>query len=158
MNSSESSSVRRLNDFLFKGSRSISEAYLVGVPSALYTPPLSFESVYVEKIAPVKAVNGNCDHHPELNDFEVIKIENIKLGLTHGTVYPKGDTQQLYYLAKQLGVHILISGHTHRSLIKQVNDVLLLNPGSPTQPRSTDATIMLLKIENSNVEAEIIKI
>ena len=29
----------------------------------------------LEKIAPVKAVNGNCDHHPELNDFEVMKIE-----------------------------------------------------------------------------------
>jgi len=112
----------------------------------------------LKKIAPVKAVNGNCDYHPELNDFEVIKIENIKIGLTHGTVYPKGDTQQLYYLAKELGVDVLISGHTHRSLIKQVNDVLLLNPGSPTQPRSTEASIMLIKIENSNLEAKIIKI
>ncbi|MBE6492991.1 MAG: metallophosphoesterase [Methanosphaera stadtmanae] len=112
----------------------------------------------LKKIAPVKAVNGNCDYHPELNDFEVIKIENIKIGLTHGTVYPKGDTQQLYYLAKELGVDVLISGHTHRYLIKQVNDVLLLNPGSPTQPRSTEASIMLIKIENSNLEAKIIKI
>jgi len=112
----------------------------------------------LKKIAPVKAVNGNCDYHPELNDFEVIKIENIKIGLTHGTVYPKGVTQQLYYLAKELGVDVLISGHTHRSLIKQVNDVLLLNPGSPTQPRSTEASIMLIKIENSNLEAKIIKI
>ncbi len=112
----------------------------------------------LKKIAPVKAVNGNCDYHPELNDYEVMKIENVKIGLTHGTVYPKGDTQQLYYLAKELGVDVLISGHTHKSLIKQVNDVLLLNPGSPTQPRSTEASIMLIKIENSNLEAKIIKI
>ena len=112
----------------------------------------------LKKIAPVKAVNGNCDYHPALNDYEVMKIENVKIGLTHGTVYPKGDTQQLYYLAKELGVDVLISGHTHKSLIKQVNDVLLLNPGSPTQPRSTEASIMLIKIENSNLEAKIIKI
>lgn len=112
----------------------------------------------LKKIAPVKAVNGNCDYHPELNDFEIMTIEDIKIGLTHGTVYPKGDTQQLYYLAKELGVNVLISGHTHRSLIKQVKDVLLLNPGSPTQPRSTDASIMLIKIENSILEAKIIKI
>ena len=112
----------------------------------------------LKKIAPVKADNGNCDYHPELNDYEVMKIENVKIGLTHGTVYPKGDTQQLYYLAKELGVDVLISGHTHKSLIKQVNDVLLLNPGSPTQPRSTEASIMLIKIENSNLEAKIIKI
>lgn len=43
-------------------------------------------------------------------------------------------------------------------MIEKMDDVLLLNPGSPTQPRLTDPTVMLLKIEGSDVEAEIVKI
>lgn len=73
-------------------------------------------------------------------------------------VYPKGDEQQLYYKAKELNVDILISGHTHQALIKQIDDILLLNPGSPTQPRLSDPTVMLLEIKDSNVDAQIIKV
>ena len=112
----------------------------------------------LEEIAPVKAVHGNCDPNIGFNTHEVFEVEEVKIGLTHGVVYPKGDTQQLYYLAKELGVDILISGHTHQPLIKQEGDVLLLNPGSPTQPRMTEPSVMLLNINKKDVDAEIIKI
>lgn len=112
----------------------------------------------LEEIAPIKAVNGNCDFNLSFNEYEIITVENIKIGLTHGTVYPKGDEQQLYYKAKELNVDILISGHTHQAMIKQVKDVLLLNPGSPTQPRLSDPTVMLLEIKDSKVDAQIIKV
>lgn len=112
----------------------------------------------LEKIAPVTAVHGNCDPNLGLNDFEILSIDNLKIGLTHGIVYPKGDEQQLYYKAKELDVDILISGHTHQAMIKQIDDILLLNPGSPTQPRLTDPTVMLLEINDSKVDAKIIKV
>lgn len=112
----------------------------------------------LEKIAPVTAVHGNCDPYIGLNTHEVIEVENVKIGLTHGVVYPKGDTQQLYYLAKELGVDILVSGHTHRPLIQQENDVLLLNPGSATQPRLSEPSVMLLEVEGNTVNAEVVKI
>lgn len=112
----------------------------------------------LEEIAPVTAVYGNCDPNLGLNEREVIEVENVRIGLAHGVVYPKSDTQQLYYIAKELDVDILITGHTHQAMIEKMDDVLLLNPGSPTQPRLTDPTVMLLKIEGSDVEAEIVKI
>ncbi|RAP44628.1 metallophosphoesterase [uncultured Methanosphaera sp.] len=112
----------------------------------------------LEEIAPVTAVHGNCDPNLELNEREVIEVENVRIGLAHGVVYPKGDTQQLYYIAKELDVDILITGHTHQAMIEKIDDVLLLNPGSPTQPRLTDPTVMLLKINGADVEAEIVKI
>lgn len=112
----------------------------------------------LEKIAPVKAIQGNCDYNLGLNEYETMKIEDIKIGLTHGTVHPRGDTQQLYYIAKELDVDILVSGHTHQAMIKKIDDVLLLNPGSPTQPRLTDPTVMLLEINKSEVKPKIIKI
>lgn len=58
----------------------------------------------------------------------------------------------------EMGVEVLITGHTHWPFIKEVGDVLLLNPGSPTVPRLSDPSVMLLEIENKKIDAEIIKI
>ena len=114
----------------------------------------------LEKIAPTKCCLGNMDRAyglklPKKVDFEV---EGLKIGLNHGEVYPRGDTQQLKYIAMEMGVEILITGHTHWSFINEVGDLLLLNPGSPTVPRLSDPSVMLLKIENKKIEAEIVKI
>lgn len=114
----------------------------------------------LEKIAPVIAVQGNMDRvaHIDLPKAKVITVEKIKIGIAHGEVYPRADTQQLLYLARQLDVNILVTGHSHQPKIEQVEDVLLLNPGSPIVPRLADRTVMLLEINNKNVDVEIIKI
>ncbi len=112
----------------------------------------------LEKIAPVIAVHGNCDPYIGYNTHEIIEVEDVKIGLTHGVVYPKGDTQQLYYLARELDVDILVSGHTHKPMIQQEGEVLLLNPGSPTQPRLSEPSVMLLEINGKEVDAEVVKI
>ena len=59
---------------------------------------------------------------------------------------------------KQLDVNILVTGHAHQPKIEQVEDVLLLNPGSPIVPRLADRTVMLLEINDKNVDVEIVKI
>ena len=114
----------------------------------------------LEKTAPVMAVQGNMDRVAGINlpKARVIDAEGVKIGVVHGEVYPRGDTQQLLYLAKQLDVNILVSGHSHQPKIEQVEDVLLLNPGSPVVPRLADRTVMLLEINNKNVDVEIVKI
>ncbi len=114
----------------------------------------------LEKIAPVQCIQGNMDrkYGLKLPKSLVLDIENFKVGITHGEVYPKGDTLQLKYLALELGVDILITGHSHQPLIEKVENILLLNPGSPTTPRLTDPTVMLLHIEKNNVDAELVRI
>ena len=114
----------------------------------------------LEEIAPVMAIQGNMDRVAglDLPKARVIEVERVKIGVAHGEVYPRGDTQQLLYLAKQLDVNILITGHSHQPKIEQVEDVLLLNPGSPIVPRLADRTVMLLEVNDKNVDVEIIKI
>ena len=114
----------------------------------------------LEEIAPVIAIQGNMDRVAglKLPNAKVIEAEGVKIGIVHGEVYPRGDTQQLLYLARQLDVNILVSGHSHQPKIEQVEDVLLLNPGSPIVPRLADRTVMLLEINDKNVDVEIIKI
>lgn len=114
----------------------------------------------LETIAPVMAVQGNMDRANGINlpKAKVIEAEGLKIGIVHGEVYPRADTQQLVYLAKELNVDILVSGHSHQPKIEKTNGVLLINPGSPIVPRLADRTVMLLEINNKEVDVEIIKI
>ena len=114
----------------------------------------------LEKIAPVMAVQGNMDraNGVDLPKAKTIEAEGLKIGVIHGEVYPRGDSDQLLYLAQELNVDILVSGHSHQPKIEQRNGVLLLNPGSPVVPRLADRTVMLLEINNKEVDVELVKI
>jgi len=114
----------------------------------------------LEKIAPVLAVQGNMDRKRgfDLPKSLVKTVEGVKIGVKHGEVRPTGDTQQLYYIARELDVEVLVSGHTHQAFIEKIDEVLLLNPGSPTAPRLTDPTIMLMTVEKGEVDVEVKKI
>ena len=114
----------------------------------------------LEKIAPVMAVQGNMDRANgiDLPKAKIIEAEGLKIGVVHGEVYPRADSDQLLYLAQELGADILVSGHSHQPKIEQKNGVLLLNPGSPIVPRLADRTVMLLEINNKEVDVEVVKI
>lgn len=115
---------------------------------------------YLENIAPVVAVQGNMDaiNGLKLSKSKVTTVGNICIGLNHGNINPRGDTQQLYYMAKELDVDVLVTGHTHVPLIEEVKDVLLVNPGSPTVPRLSDPSVMILSIDDDNIEVEVFKV
>lgn len=114
----------------------------------------------LNEIAPTKCSQGNIDraYGLQLPRSIIFDIEGIKVGLNHGEVYPRGDTQQLRYIALETEADVLITGHTHWPFIKEVNDVLLLNPGSPTVPRLSDPSVMILNVDNKKLDAEIVKI
>ncbi len=114
----------------------------------------------LESLAPVMAVQGNMDrvNGIDLPKAKVIEAEGLKIGIVHGEVYPRADSDQLLYLAKELNVDILVSGHSHQPKIEQKEGILLLNPGSPIVPRLADRTVMLLEIDNRQVDVEIVKI
>ena len=115
----------------------------------------------LSEYAPVIAIQGNTDRMVglDLPKSEIIEVNKLKIGLIHGEVHPRADTQQLTYLAKELNVDILVTGHSHQPKIEQSEGVLLLNPGSPTVPKLADRTIMLLEIkEDKNVDVELVKV
>jgi len=116
-------------------------------------------------------VQGNMDYdarnvkqYPRSAVFDTRKyvrgFDVLKLGIVHGhQVSPRGDPEGLAELAKEMDVHILISGHTHASSItlhQRASDgshVLLINPGSATGAWSFVATLlpsfMVIDIEQS---------
>ena len=114
----------------------------------------------LETVAPVMAVQGNMDRACgiSLPKARILEAEGLRIGVAHGEVYPRADTQQLVYLAKELDVDILVTGHSHQPKIEKTDGVLLINPGSPVVPRLADRTVMILEVNNREVDVEIVKI
>ena len=66
-----------------------------------------------------------------------LEIEGFKLWVTHGHLY-MGETRQISELAwwgQSMEQDIVIFGHTHVPVFKQISGIWLLNPGSPARPR-----------------------
>lgn len=93
---------------------------------------------YIEVIAecPVEAVAGNNDFFTELPGEREIRIGKYKVLLTHGHYYyVNAGTTRIKREAEDRGIDIAMFGHTHRPVIEQEGDVVVLNPGSISYPR-----------------------
>ena len=102
---------------------------------------------------PLEYVKGNCDF-PTKDELEkVIEIEGKKILLTHGhRYYVKYEYQTILDRGRELGVNAVFFGHTHIPMISKHEDILLLNPGSPSLPReSAKKTIALVTIDKSGI-------
>lgn len=105
------------------------------------------------------AVCGDTDS-PELMkllpDRKVIKIEGIKVGIIHKGQLTSENTDGLRYLAKEMGVDVLIFGHFHHPIVHKT-EVLLLSPGSATLPGIAEASAIELEIKNTTARGKIIR-
>jgi putative phosphoesterase len=116
----------------------------------------------LEEIAPVRAVQGNMDY-PEVRGLypekEVMTLEGLRLGLTHGSGAPVGIERRVLALFRDMDLDVVVFGHTHKALVDKRGGVLLLNPGSPNDSRfHPHKSLILLHIENGMPRPELIKL
>ena len=104
---------------------------------------------YLKDLAPVYAVRGNCDQRsPDLPISRSINIESIEITFAHKA----SDARR----AIQPNTKVMVYGHTHLALINQEENLLVINPGSPTLPRGgLKPSIALLEVKNGNLKAEL---
>lgn len=81
----------------------------------------------------VHIVKGDMDHGFDFPETEVVQIGDFRVGLIHGhQVCSWGDLGALSMWQRKLDVDILVSGHTHKNSISEVNGKYFVNPGSVT--------------------------
>jgi putative phosphoesterase len=106
----------------------------------------------LRNLAPTIAVRGNADHGEwaaKLAEAEVITVGGLTFYMLH-------DLQRLDLDPEASGFHIVVSGHSHKPVIEQANEVLYLNPGAAGPRRfGLPITVARLRIANMEVEAEI---
>ena len=94
-----------------------------------------------QKLAPALiltvAVKGNCDIPAGAgSNEEIVAILDKKFYLVHGHQFGvKQSINRLYYRAQELGVDVVVYGHTHTPHLEYTGDLWMINPGSPTRPR-----------------------
>lgn len=137
--------------------------YFKGVELILHAGDLTNLSVLdvLRQITPnVEAVIGNMDPSENQSVLPVKKLINaggLKIGLIHGWGPPIGMRNRIKNEFNIDKPDIIVFGHTHQPEKIKINNILFLNPGSPTDRMFTSInSIALLTIENGIVDAEII--
>ena len=116
---------------------------------------------WLEEFAPTLVARGNNDlfEDPRMAPVHRLTLEGWRIGLVHEIRPRARPTAEI--LDQHLGGHpvdVLVSGDTHLEILERREDVLLVNPGSPTLPHHKEyrlGTVGLLDIEPQSLTAEI---
>lgn len=104
------------------------------------------------RLAPLTAVRGNNDQGPwaeALPETALVRLGEIDLYALH-------DLARLDLDPAAAGIHVVVSGHSHRPRIEEKAGVLYVNPGSAGRRRFTlPIALAELRIEVGQVTARI---
>ena len=91
------------------------------------------------------AVHGNTDTAgvtDRLPEARSLDVAGVRIAVTHTQ---RGGETGLSYFGAERGADLVISGHTHRSHVRDTGERILLNPGSHADPRGGEATYAVLE-------------
>ena len=117
---------------------------------------------WCEAFAPVLVARGNNDifDDPRLAERQLLDLAGWRLGMTHEL---RPESRPIPVLLEEglngERVDILIAGDTHVERLEFRDDVLFVNPGSPTLPHHKEyrlGTAAILDIHPQRIRAEII--
>jgi len=112
----------------------------------------------LNSITKLIAVHGNMDGigiTAQLPSSREFTIGGIRIGLTHGTA--SGDTIIKDANSVFHDCDVVIFGHSHLPVNREVNGVLMFNPGSPTDPRRAPGpSYGIITVENDSFNARIV--
>lgn len=109
---------------------------------------------------PIALVRGNTD--PPLEGIpirRVVEVAGVRIGMIHGwgSALSLEDRVMNEFVGESLDC--LVFGHSHQPCNRRQADLLLFNPGSPTDPRAApQATVGLLEIEGGRINGRIINL
>lgn len=106
-------------------------------------------------IAPLTAVRGNNDKGPwaaALSETEVVEFGDVLIYVLH-------DLAALDVDPAAAGFRVVVSGHSHRPLVKERDGVLYVNPGSAGPRRfSLPIAVAELNIQDGSVNARLVEL
>jgi putative phosphoesterase len=104
------------------------------------------------QIAPVVAVRGNNDRGSwadALQERETLQIGGVGVHVLH-------DLQELDIDPPAAGIKVVVTGHSHRPIVKMERGVLYVNPGSAGPRRFTlPISVGFLEIEEGRPKARV---
>jgi len=102
----------------------------------------------------VHGVYGNCDVGFGGEYSTVVTLEGVAIYMTHGHRYGVkwGEYDELAIDASAHDAAVAVCGHSHQAYLEQMDDVLVMNPGSMTLPRDSKwPSYGILEVEDGEV-------
>jgi hypothetical protein len=130
------------------------EQRLAGVAHIIHAGDIGRPEVItrLRRIAPVIAIKGNVDTAPWAARYRATRT--VKLG--GRSIHVLHDLKELKLDPSSHGLDVVISGHSHRPRIEEIDGVLYLNPGSAGPRRfSLPITVATLEMTRRGVRAVI---
>lgn len=130
---------------------------LAGVDRILHAGDLDTPEVLdrLRRIAPVVAVRGNMDRGAWAEHLK--PVERVTVSGTHIYLLHMGHLLDLD--PRAAGLHVVISGHTHRPEQERRDGVVYLNPGSASMPRGGHPpSVALLDLADGTVQVRFISL
>ncbi|NLL50409.1 MAG: metallophosphoesterase [Eubacteriaceae bacterium] len=91
----------------------------------------TFKQALLPYHLPYAAVKGNNDRGAQEPFDKVLTLKGRRFFLTHGHQYNVGtEKNALAAKAKEVGCETAFFGHTHMPFYKEVDGIMLINPGS----------------------------
>ena len=104
---------------------------------------------------PTFYVRGNNDFFGAKNKL-IVNFGKFKMLLCHGHQYNVySSLNKIMFAAKEEKVSAALFGHTHIAFNKSFEDIIFLNPGSPSYPRDHAPSVGVLEIENNKLKSMI---
>ena len=120
----------------------------------IYTLPILNK---LETVAPVLASEGDDDPFEIANDKRVkheqfITVEGVTIWMSHYGLWANSSRKE--------PPDVIVYGHSHRSAVENQNNILRINPGSPTFPayKHVLGTVALLEVKSGKADVEIVQL
>ena len=112
----------------------------------------------LRRLAPVEGVVGNMDEAALRNVLpkrQTVQIEEVNVGMLHVPGPAAGRGERL--VSAFPGCAAVVYGHTHLPEVSRLDDVWVLNPGSPTERRGAPAhSMLILEIVSTQIRPELV--
>jgi putative phosphoesterase len=107
---------------------------------------------------PVEAVAGNMDE-PALKELllaeRVVEVDCARIGMLHEAGPRLGRQARL--AARFPDCHAVVYAHTHMPHVERFQHLWILNPGSPTERRSSPRhSMIVLRVDGDEIEPELV--
>jgi hypothetical protein len=118
----------------------------------------------LSRLTKTYAVQGNMDNFDlkkDLPEKTVLQFEDVKIGLIHGRGSPATlmDFIKKEFKDQAKGLDMIVFGHTHYPLDKEMDGIIYFNPGSSTDKVFAPyASYGILEINGKNIKRRIVKI
>ena len=104
-------------------------------------------------------VRGNCDFSSAIPSEKLETIADKKVFITHGNNYDvKYGITRLQSRIEDLGVNIVLFGHTHKAIILYENGGWFVNPGSACEARDSFNSIAIIEIKDGKIIPSIMRV